>query len=98
MTEQVQDNIYLVDAKSRLPRFQFADKTNADPGAVSQITLGQLVLFSLLPDEFGYGNIIPFRCDSFDNNLNLHPIGGNFKQKVGKKTLSGINAFHVVAN
>ena len=97
MTEQIQDDIDLVDAKSRLPRLQFADKSNADPGTVSQISLGQLVVFSFLSDKFGDGHIIPFRCDFFDNTPNLHPIGGNVKQKVRKKSLSGIKLFLVVA-
>ena len=97
MTEQIQDDIDLVDAKSRLPHFEFADKSNADPGTVSQIALSQFVLFSFLPDKIGDGHIIPFRCDFFDNTPNLHPIGGNVKQKVRKKSLSGIKVFRVVA-
>ena len=95
MTEQVQDNIYLVDAKSRLPCFQFADKPNADPARSARSMLSQLVLFSLLSDEYGSCHIIPFQCDFLITFLiySLSVVMSNENQKkvpIGDKNDQGL--------
>ena len=66
MAEEREHDVHFVHAKRWLVLFQFADEAQADPGAVGQVSLGQMVLLTLLADKFGkFHGVIPVRGGSW---------------------------------